>query len=135
MLTGRLINIGRTKKYIDIFLSEQEAARTYDLYAIALKGVKAGLNFDYTVEEMIAMIDHYLNHRKIEPILQDGAEEKYSPFGFFSVTNIFFLSLSEVHANRGKIKHKKHLIIMHIKLCCKITSFEYFYPQFPLQIT
>ncbi|CAI2384437.1 unnamed protein product [Moneuplotes crassus] len=61
-----LINIGRTKKYIDIFLSEKEAARTYDLYAIALKGVKAGLNFDYTAEEMIAMIDHYLNHRKIE---------------------------------------------------------------------
>ncbi|CAI2382837.1 unnamed protein product [Moneuplotes crassus] len=61
-----LINIKRTKKYIDIFACEQEAARTYDLYAIALKGVKAGLNFDYTAEEMIAMIDNYLKHKRVE---------------------------------------------------------------------
>ncbi|CAI2383466.1 unnamed protein product [Moneuplotes crassus] len=61
-----LINIGRAKKYIDIFACEQEAARTYDLYAIALKGVKAGLNFDYTTEEMISMIDSYLKHKRVE---------------------------------------------------------------------
>eukprot|EP00344_Euplotes_crassus_P002865 CAMPEP_0197005634 /NCGR_PEP_ID=MMETSP1380-20130617/30464_1 /TAXON_ID=5936 /ORGANISM="Euplotes crassus, Strain CT5" /LENGTH=178 /DNA_ID=CAMNT_0042424839 /DNA_START=206 /DNA_END=742 /DNA_ORIENTATION=+ len=60
-----LINIGRTKKYIDIFVSEQEAARTYDLYAIAIKGVKAGLNFNYTAAEMIDGIDHYLQHGKV----------------------------------------------------------------------
>uniref|UniRef100_A0A7S3KL04 AP2/ERF domain-containing protein n=1 Tax=Euplotes crassus TaxID=5936 RepID=A0A7S3KL04_EUPCR len=57
-----LINIGRTKKYIDIFVSEQEAARTYDVYAIAIKGVDANLNFNYTAAEMISMIDHYLQH-------------------------------------------------------------------------
>ncbi|CAI2387327.1 unnamed protein product [Moneuplotes crassus] len=62
-----LINIGRTKKYIGIFLSETDAARTYDLYAIAIKGTKAHLNFNYTSSEMISMIDHFLQHREVIP--------------------------------------------------------------------
>ncbi|CAI2383802.1 unnamed protein product [Moneuplotes crassus] len=60
-----LINIGRTKKYIDIFLSEQEAARTYDVYAIAIKGLDANLNFNYTGAQMVAMIDHFLQHGQV----------------------------------------------------------------------
>eukprot|EP00344_Euplotes_crassus_P008768 CAMPEP_0196995834 /NCGR_PEP_ID=MMETSP1380-20130617/1859_1 /TAXON_ID=5936 /ORGANISM="Euplotes crassus, Strain CT5" /LENGTH=179 /DNA_ID=CAMNT_0042411625 /DNA_START=270 /DNA_END=809 /DNA_ORIENTATION=- len=60
-----LINIGRTKKYIDIFLSEQEAARTYDVYAIAIKGLGANLNFNYTGAQMVAMVDHFLQHGQV----------------------------------------------------------------------
>mmetsp|Transcript_28432 Transcript_28432/g.28213 ORF Transcript_28432/g.28213 Transcript_28432/m.28213 type:complete len:169 (-) Transcript_28432:44-550(-) len=60
-----LINIGRTKKYIDIFISEEQAAKTYDLYAIAIKGLDACLNFNYTAEEMLGMIDHFLQHEEV----------------------------------------------------------------------
>ncbi|CAI2380426.1 unnamed protein product [Moneuplotes crassus] len=55
-----LISIRKTKKYIGTYISEQEAARIYDLYAIAIYGVNARINFDYTLQEMVSMIDAYL---------------------------------------------------------------------------
>ncbi|CAI2361931.1 unnamed protein product [Moneuplotes crassus] len=60
-----LINVDHEKKYIGTFVNELEAAKTYDLYAIAMQGKRAHLNFSYTSEEMVTMIDHYLAHRRI----------------------------------------------------------------------
>uniref|UniRef100_A0A7S3KSN4 AP2/ERF domain-containing protein n=1 Tax=Euplotes crassus TaxID=5936 RepID=A0A7S3KSN4_EUPCR len=58
-----LINVNYAKKYIGTFLDEIEAARTYDLYALAMQGESASLNFDYTPQEMLEAIEHYLQHK------------------------------------------------------------------------
>ncbi|CAI2361960.1 unnamed protein product [Moneuplotes crassus] len=60
-----LINVNHEKKYIGTFIDEIEAAKTYDLHAIAMQGKRARLNFSYTPEEIVSMIDHYLIHRRI----------------------------------------------------------------------
>ncbi|CAI2370929.1 unnamed protein product [Moneuplotes crassus] len=62
-----LINVNRAKKYIGTFCDEIEAARAYDLHAIAMQGKKAKLNFDYTPKEILSVIDHYLNLHKPSP--------------------------------------------------------------------
>ncbi|CAI2359667.1 unnamed protein product [Moneuplotes crassus] len=60
-----LINVNHEKKYIGTFIDEIEAAKTYDLHAIAMQGKRARLNFSYTPEEIVSIIDHYLIHRRI----------------------------------------------------------------------
>ncbi|CAI2361458.1 unnamed protein product [Moneuplotes crassus] len=61
-----LINVNHEKKYIGTFSNEIEAAKTYDLYAVAMQGKRARLNFSYTNQEMVNMIDHYLAHKSIK---------------------------------------------------------------------
>ena len=60
-----LINVKNVKKYIGTFVNEEEAARMYDLYNIAIKGKKAVINFDYTPEQLIYNIDYFIAHQKI----------------------------------------------------------------------
>ncbi|CAI2380379.1 unnamed protein product [Moneuplotes crassus] len=69
-----LITVKRVKRYIGIFFDELEAARTYDLYALAMKGKSASLNFDYTCDEMLEVINFYLAHDRInmEPHFDDS---------------------------------------------------------------
>mmetsp|Transcript_12267 Transcript_12267/g.12305 ORF Transcript_12267/g.12305 Transcript_12267/m.12305 type:complete len:111 (-) Transcript_12267:2-334(-) len=57
-----LINVKNTKKYIGTFEDELEAAKTYDIYAVAMRREKALLNFSYTAQEMLTAIDHFLEH-------------------------------------------------------------------------
>ncbi|CAI2372227.1 unnamed protein product [Moneuplotes crassus] len=60
-----LINVKNTKRYIGTFGDELEAAKTYDIYAVALRRDKALLNFDYTAQEVISAIDHFLEYGSI----------------------------------------------------------------------
>eukprot|EP00344_Euplotes_crassus_P000835 CAMPEP_0197001140 /NCGR_PEP_ID=MMETSP1380-20130617/5904_1 /TAXON_ID=5936 /ORGANISM="Euplotes crassus, Strain CT5" /LENGTH=249 /DNA_ID=CAMNT_0042418689 /DNA_START=1539 /DNA_END=2288 /DNA_ORIENTATION=+ len=60
-----LITVDRVKKYIGIFNEELEAAKTYDLYAVAIKGKRACLNFDYTSQEMLELINFYLMNSRV----------------------------------------------------------------------
>ncbi|CAI2385593.1 unnamed protein product [Moneuplotes crassus] len=60
-----LINVKNVKKYIGTFDDEIEAAKTYDIFAIATRREKALLNFSYTAQEMLSAIDHFLEHRTI----------------------------------------------------------------------
>ena len=55
-----LININNFKKYIGTFVSEIEAARSYDLYSVAIQKNKALTNFSYSGSDMIEMIDYFL---------------------------------------------------------------------------
>ncbi|CAI2369706.1 unnamed protein product [Moneuplotes crassus] len=61
-----LINVNRVKKYIGTFLNETEAARTYDLYALAMQGSESCLNFDYTPQEMLEAVEHFLEHNRVK---------------------------------------------------------------------
>ncbi|CAI2385574.1 unnamed protein product [Moneuplotes crassus] len=56
-----MINSRRDKKYIGTYLTELEAARIYDIYAIAIQGVRAPLNFNYSTAEMLTIIDNFLH--------------------------------------------------------------------------
>lgn len=52
-----LLNLGNTKKYIDTFPDEFEAAITHDFYSIGFNGMKAKTNFTYDyaiLEEMFS---------------------------------------------------------------------------------
>ncbi|CAI2359648.1 unnamed protein product [Moneuplotes crassus] len=60
-----LINVDHKKKYIGTFIDEIEAAKTYDLYALAMQGRRANLNFSYKPQKMIEIIDHYLANGRI----------------------------------------------------------------------
>ncbi|CAI2381981.1 unnamed protein product [Moneuplotes crassus] len=62
-----LINVKKSKKYIGTFSNDIEAARTYDLFSLAIKGERALINFNYTADEMLESIDHYLSHNCIKP--------------------------------------------------------------------
>eukprot|EP00344_Euplotes_crassus_P008270 CAMPEP_0197006032 /NCGR_PEP_ID=MMETSP1380-20130617/32781_1 /TAXON_ID=5936 /ORGANISM="Euplotes crassus, Strain CT5" /LENGTH=156 /DNA_ID=CAMNT_0042425429 /DNA_START=215 /DNA_END=685 /DNA_ORIENTATION=+ len=55
-----LINVDQVKRYIGTFVDELEAAKAYDLYSVAMNGEEASLNFDYTAQEMLQKIEHYL---------------------------------------------------------------------------
>ncbi|CAI2381598.1 unnamed protein product [Moneuplotes crassus] len=57
-----LINVNKAKKYIGTFADEIQAARAYDLFSVAVRGEDASLNFDYSAEEMLEKIEHYLQH-------------------------------------------------------------------------
>ncbi|CAI2385766.1 unnamed protein product [Moneuplotes crassus] len=60
-----LINFKGERKYIGTFISELEAAKTYDLFAVATKGKDASINFDYSGQEMIDIINYYMKCRRI----------------------------------------------------------------------
>ncbi|CAI2359420.1 unnamed protein product [Moneuplotes crassus] len=62
-----LINVNHAKKYIGTFLHELDAARTYDLYSVAMQGEKGLLNFSYTDSEMVEMISYFLDHGSVNP--------------------------------------------------------------------
>ncbi|CAI2380272.1 unnamed protein product [Moneuplotes crassus] len=59
-----LINVDQVKSYIGTFTDELEAAKAYDLYSVAIRGQEAALNFDYSAEEMLEIIEDYLKTRK-----------------------------------------------------------------------
>ena len=61
-----LINVKDKKKYIGTFTDELEAAKTYDLFAMTLQGNRSKLNFDYTRNEVIDAIDHYISEGKVD---------------------------------------------------------------------
>jgi hypothetical protein len=54
-----LLNLGNTKKYIDTFHDENEAAITYDFYSIGFNGMKAKTNFTYTHSVLDEMYEAY----------------------------------------------------------------------------
>ena len=55
-----LIMIDKKKTYIGSYLSEDDAARSYDLYALILKHLSARTNFDYTLPQIRDMVrDHH----------------------------------------------------------------------------
>ena len=60
-----LINHENVKKYVGTYPTEIEAAKTYDLYSMAFHGSKAKVNFLYSKEEIIAMIDFFLETGKV----------------------------------------------------------------------
>lgn len=51
--------IDRKKTYIGSYYTEEEAAKSYDFYAIVLKHLSAKTNFDYTLSEIKEMIMNY----------------------------------------------------------------------------
>ena len=54
-----LIMIDRKKTYIGSYYTEEEAAKSYDFYAIVLKYLSAKTNFDYNLSEIKQMIMNY----------------------------------------------------------------------------
>ena len=65
-----LINVGRSKKYIGTYNSENEAALTYDFYAFGIHGLKAKTNFKHTGAEIMTMIESFIsNENKFVPSL------------------------------------------------------------------
>ncbi|CAI2373568.1 unnamed protein product [Moneuplotes crassus] len=61
-----LVNVDQVKRYIGTFTNELEAARTYDLYSVAIREEEASLNFSYTSQQMLEQVDHYLQHNRIK---------------------------------------------------------------------
>lgn len=55
-----LINVGPTKRYIGTFCTEEQAALSYDFYAIGMHLKKANINFTYTAENLKPLIEDYL---------------------------------------------------------------------------
>ena len=54
-----LIMIDRKKTYIGSYLTEEEAARSYDFYSLILKQFSAKTNFDYSITQIRQMIIEY----------------------------------------------------------------------------
>lgn len=71
-----LISIGKTKRYINTYTSEVEAAVSYDFYAIGIHGLKAKTNFSYSGKTLREMITSFQ---------QSGG--KFSPSDFFDQVN------------------------------------------------
>ncbi|CAI2384378.1 unnamed protein product [Moneuplotes crassus] len=66
------ITVKRVKRYIGIFFDELEAARTYDLYAVAMKWKSAFLNFNYIWYKMLEVINFYLAQGRVNMELPYG---------------------------------------------------------------
>ena len=65
-----LITTNRIKRYIGTYLTEEQAALTYDFYAIGLNKFDAKTNFSYKGEEVMRMIEHYFeSDGKFDPSL------------------------------------------------------------------
>jgi len=47
-------------------VSEVEAAKTYDLFAMAFQGNKAKLNFSYSGAEVLEVIENYIKTGKVD---------------------------------------------------------------------
>lgn len=59
-----LIMIDSKKTYIGSYHTEEEAARSYDFYAIVLKHLSAKTNFDYNLSDIQSMVgNYYMNQR------------------------------------------------------------------------
>lgn len=71
-----LINMGKYKKYIGTYTSEDEAAIAYDFYSICLHSVKAKTNFSYTKGLIFDMIGNFKGNNKI-----------FQPSRFLSIIN------------------------------------------------
>ena len=54
-----LIMIDSKKTYIGSFKTEDEAAMSYDFYAIMMKHFSAKTNFDYTLHQIQKMVENY----------------------------------------------------------------------------
>ena len=64
-----LIMIDGKKTYIGSYLSEEEAAMSYDFYSIILKSFSAKTNFDYSIENIKRMLeDYHQNGEEFAPI-------------------------------------------------------------------
>ena len=61
-----LINVANMKRYIGTFATQKEAAIAYDFYSIAVRGAKAKINFNYSVEIFANMINSYMGSSKSE---------------------------------------------------------------------
>ena len=63
-----LISIGKTKRYINTYTSEVEAAISYDFYAVGIHGLKAKTNFSYSARTLREMISSFkLSGSKFTP--------------------------------------------------------------------
>lgn len=63
-----LINVGKLKRYIGTYDTEEEAALAHDFYSIGLHFIDAKTNFSYHVSELIPLIvDYYQNDRQFNP--------------------------------------------------------------------
>jgi hypothetical protein len=51
-----LISIGKTKRYINTYTSEIEAAVSYDFYSVGIHGLRAKTNFSYSAKTLREMI-------------------------------------------------------------------------------
>ncbi|CAI2382988.1 unnamed protein product [Moneuplotes crassus] len=54
-----LINVGLKKQYIGTFCTEEQAALSYDFYAIGMHFFEAKTNFTYTASQLAPMIEDY----------------------------------------------------------------------------
>ena len=58
---------GSVRKYMGSFVVEDDAARQYDKYAIALWGNQARLNFDYSKREILELLKDEKEKTKKRP--------------------------------------------------------------------
>eukprot|EP00344_Euplotes_crassus_P003352 CAMPEP_0196995130 /NCGR_PEP_ID=MMETSP1380-20130617/1319_1 /TAXON_ID=5936 /ORGANISM="Euplotes crassus, Strain CT5" /LENGTH=158 /DNA_ID=CAMNT_0042410719 /DNA_START=198 /DNA_END=671 /DNA_ORIENTATION=- len=56
-----LIDIFDRKTYIHSYMTEQEAARAYDLMSLVLKGLAGLTNFDYSKTDVLDLISNHSN--------------------------------------------------------------------------
>mmetsp|Transcript_29225 Transcript_29225/g.25845 ORF Transcript_29225/g.25845 Transcript_29225/m.25845 type:complete len:134 (+) Transcript_29225:167-568(+) len=57
-----LLTTKRNKKYIGTYLTEEQAALTYDFYSFGLNGLNAKTNFSHSGEEVMQMIKFYFDN-------------------------------------------------------------------------
>ena len=55
-----LISINRRKTYIGTYITQDEAARAFDIYSLLLHGLKASTNFPYTKAEILSALEEFL---------------------------------------------------------------------------
>ena len=63
-----LINVGKLKRYIGTFGTENQAALAHDMYSIGMHFKQAKTNFSYTADDMVPMIQSYFaENRHFDP--------------------------------------------------------------------
>ena len=58
------ISINTRKTYLGTFSTQEEAAKTFDLYSILVHGLSAKTNFDYTKNEIINIVENFIKNVK-----------------------------------------------------------------------
>ena len=67
-----LINVGKTKRYIGTYFTENQAALVHDFYSIGINGLKAKTNFEHEASQLLEMIsDYYKKDKAFNPALYD----------------------------------------------------------------